>query len=126
MKTKFIIGLITITVVYACTAKKAVNNEVPLVVSKTTSNVMNSARGTAPVLPVSGELLNENSAITSETLAEGKSLYGMNCAKCHELYDAKSFTAEEWTPIVMRMQKKAKISDEHREKIYAYLTTPQM
>ena len=48
----------------------------------------------------------------------------MNCAKCHSLYDAKDFTAQEWMPIVMRMQKKAKISDEQREKIYAYLTTP--
>ena len=59
-------------------------------------------------------------------LAEGQNLYENNCAKCHKLYDSKDFTAEEWTPIVMRMQKKARISDEQREKIYAYLTTPQM
>ena len=55
-------------------------------------------------------------------LAEGKMLYENNCAKCHKLYDAKSFSKEQWTPIVLRMQKKAKISDEEREKIYDYLT----
>ena len=55
-------------------------------------------------------------------LAEGKLLYETNCAKCHKLFEPTAFTAESWTPIVMRMQKKARISDEDREKIYAYLT----
>ncbi len=57
----------------------------------------------------------------SPELAEGKMLYENNCAKCHQLYDAKSFSKEQWTPIMLKMQKKAKISDEEREKIYAYL-----
>ena len=71
-----------------------------------------------------------NKAITKEsnTIAvkmnkdeAGKMLYENNCAKCHQLYDAKSFSKEQWTPIMLKMQKKAKISDEEREKIYAYL-----
>jgi cytochrome c5 len=57
----------------------------------------------------------------SPELAEGKNLYENNCAKCHKLYDPKDFTKEEWTPIVMRMQQKAKISDTDREKIYNYI-----
>ena len=105
MRTKFIIGLFALTLAYACTAKKAV----------------------APTPEVKDiSTVSEKMVVTAEVLAEGKSLYGMNCAKCHELYDTKSFTAEEWTLIVLRMQKKARISDEQREKIYAYLTTPQM
>lgn len=55
-------------------------------------------------------------------LAEGKSLYENNCAKCHKLFNPKDFSAEEWKPIVLKMQKKAKIDDATREKIYAYLS----
>lgn len=54
-------------------------------------------------------------------LAEGKSLYENNCAKCHSLYATKDFSAEQWKPILLDMQKKAKISDEQREKIYNYV-----
>lgn len=60
--------------------------------------------------------------VMSPALAEGKNLYENNCAKCHKLYDRKDFSAEEWTPIVMRMQKKAQISDANRDLIYNYLT----
>ncbi len=112
MKTKITIGIFALAIAYGCTAKKAVapTPEVKGVPFRT--------------IAASVEPANEKLAITPESLAEGKSLYGMNCAKCHELFDPKSYSAEEWTPIVLRMQKKARISDEHREKIYAYLTTP--
>lgn len=113
MKTKITIGLFALAIAYGCTAKKAVapTQEVKEIAAATEA---------AMVQPLNKPV------ITAEVLAEGKSLYGMNCAKCHELFDPKTFSAEEWTPIVLRMQKKARISDEHREKIYAYLTTPQM
>lgn len=55
-------------------------------------------------------------------LAEGKMLFQNNCAKCHNLKNPNKYTPEEWRPILMRMQKKAKISDEEREKIYHYVT----
>lgn len=119
MRTKFIIGLFALAFAYGCTAKKSVVAPVPEV--KEAMGINQSKKGSILVAPEVEKL-----KITAEVLAEGKSLYGMNCAKCHELYDANSFTAEEWTPIVLRMQKKARISDEQREKIYAYLTTPQM
>ena len=61
-------------------------------------------------------------ATLSAELAEGKSLYENNCAKCHKLYDRHEFTAEQWTPITLSMQKKAKIQDAERIKIYNYLT----
>ena len=63
--------------------------------------------------------------VTAETLVEGKNLYTTNCADCHSLYEKESFTAEQWKPIVLRMQKNTKLTDLQREKIYAYLTTPQ-
>ena len=114
MKTKFIIGLFALALAYGCTAKKAIS---PTPEVKDISAVAFATKV---------EQVSEKIIVTAETLAEGKSLYGMNCAKCHELFDANRFTAEEWTPIIIRMQKQAKISDEQRDKIYAYLTTPQM
>lgn len=54
-------------------------------------------------------------------LAEGKTLYENNCAKCHRLYDRREYNAQEWRPILADMQKKAEITDEQREKIYNYL-----
>lgn len=54
---------------------------------------------------------------------EGKYLYENNCAKCHKLYDSKSYSPEDWKQILVRMQKKAKISDEQRDKIYNYIIT---
>ena len=60
--------------------------------------------------------------VVSETdIAEGKNLYENNCAKCHKLYEPKEFSASEWKPIVRSMQKKAHLSDEEGQKIYAYV-----
>ena len=61
-------------------------------------------------------------AILSPELAEGKSIFENNCANCHGLYAPQDFTAEQWKPILLKMQKEAKISDEERDKVYAYLT----
>ncbi len=61
-------------------------------------------------------------ADSASDLAEGKSLYENNCAKCHDLFKPKDFSAEQWKPILLDMQKKAKISDEQRDKIYNYVT----
>lgn len=58
----------------------------------------------------------------SPIVDEGQFIYENNCAKCHDLYNPKDFNAEQWKPILLKMQKEAKISDEEREKIYAYLT----
>jgi mono/diheme cytochrome c family protein len=110
MKVKIIIGIIALTFVYGCSAKKTTAPE-PLIIENTNNGV---GKGVAKELAV------------SNVLSEGKSMYEVNCAKCHKLYDKNSFTPEEWTPIVMRMQKKARITDEQREKIYEYLTTSEM
>lgn len=60
--------------------------------------------------------------VLTSVQAEGKTIYENNCAKCHKLYDTKAFSATEWQPILLSMQKKAKLQDADREKIYAYIT----
>jgi cytochrome c5 len=58
----------------------------------------------------------------SDELAEGKSLYENNCAKCHQLYNPKDFNEDQWFQITLKMQPMAEISDEVRQKIYKYVT----
>lgn len=59
-------------------------------------------------------------ALTPE-LAEGQNLYSNNCAKCHKLFEPKKFTREEWHPILIRMQKKAKLDDVQMASITNYI-----
>ncbi|MQP53574.1 MULTISPECIES: cytochrome c [unclassified Flavobacterium] len=99
MKIKLFSIAFVLAVFYAC-SPKVIQPEVPKV-------------DDAPIVI--------EAPLTAE-LAEGKLLFESNCAKCHDLYSPKDFNAEQWKPIMLRMQKEAKISDEEREMIYAYLT----
>ncbi|MEN9326146.1 MAG: hypothetical protein RI943_567 [Bacteroidota bacterium] len=104
MKSSVFIGLVVVSVVVGCAPKKVVVTE---------------------EVPVVKEIAAEKLEITAEVITEGKNLYTTSCADCHSLYEKESFTAEQWKPIVIRMQKNTKLTDLQREKIYAYLTTPQ-
>lgn len=95
MKNKLIIGLFAVAFAIGCsTANKLPNTEV----------ITNTAQ--------------------TIDIAQGKILYEGKCGRCHSLYEASKFTAAEWRPIVDRMAPKAKITDEQKELVYAYLTTP--
>ena len=54
-------------------------------------------------------------------LAEGKNLYDNSCARCHKLYEPKDFMKEDWQPILVRMQKKAKLDDVKMASITNYI-----
>ncbi|SHH23097.1 cytochrome C [Flavobacterium defluvii] len=53
--------------------------------------------------------------------AEGKKLYENNCTKCHKLYEPTKFDKEKWQPILVRMQKKAKLDDANMALITSYI-----
>lgn len=67
------------------------------------------------------EVLEKNQVVLSSEQAEGKMLYENNCGKCHALFSADKFSKEQWEPIVLRMQKKARITDEQRDLVFNYL-----
>ncbi len=98
MKYKVLALAVLATIIYSCASKTAV----------ATTEVKKEEVKIATVL--------------TPELAEGKSLYENNCAKCHSLYNASDFNAEQWKPIVLSMQKKAKLDDAQGQKIYNYLT----
>ena len=62
------------------------------------------------------------SSVPLDNLVKGKDLYVNNCASCHELYNPSRFSPKRWTSILEEMQPKAKITNEQKDLIYAYLT----
>lgn len=56
-------------------------------------------------------------------LAEGQNLYENNCAKCHKLFEPKKFTQEEWSPILVRMGKKAHLDAVQMTSITNYINS---
>ena len=103
MKYKIIALIVLVVIMYSCASKSGVPTAE---VKKIETNVASAA------LPKD---------LPAE-LAAGKSLYENNCAKCHELYNTKEFSTEEWKPIVARMQKKAHLDDLQGQRIYNYVT----
>jgi cytochrome c5 len=106
MKLRILAFVVIGTVMYSCSPKLAPT-------PPPTPPEPAPAEQIAAVAPV---------AVISDDLAEGKSLYENNCAKCHELHDPKKFNEMQWFEITLRMQPMAEISDEVRQKIYKYVT----
>ena len=103
MKYKVLTLAILAVIIYSCAAKSSV----PTAEVKKVEPAAKAATVATVLTP---------------ELAEGKSLYENNCANCHKLYDTKEFSAEEWKPIVSRMQKKAHLDDLAGQKIYNYVS----
>lgn len=105
MKYKIIALVVLSIIIYSCASK---------------SNIPTTeVKKIEPTVSVANESV---TAVMTAELAEGKSLYENNCAECHNLYSPKDFSAEQWKPIVARMQKKAHLEDLQGQKIYNYLT----
>lgn len=61
-------------------------------------------------------------AVAKEAATDaGKVSYENHCAQCHGLFSPKEFTKEQWAPILVRMQKKAHLSDAEMAPITAYI-----
>lgn len=91
-----------------------------LLVSCSTKKSTGTANATPTEQPPVIEEVATGSKLTPE-LAEGKNLYENSCARCHKLYEPKKFTQEEWQPILVRMQKKAKLDDVKMASITNYI-----
>ncbi|MGE5429900.1 MAG: c-type cytochrome [Syntrophomonadaceae bacterium] len=55
-------------------------------------------------------------------LSEGRDMYIEKCSGCHSLKIPSNYTEEEWTPVFKKMDKKAKLSEDEREKIWHYIS----
>ncbi|WP_313806796.1 hypothetical protein [Flavobacterium sp.] len=104
-------------IVYSCGAKKAAqtSNDGDVVTEIVKEEVIQATRMEAKSEASTAAVLNENQLF-------GKKVYENNCGKCHKLFETNSFSKEEWKPIVIRMQKKAHISDEETAAVLEYVT----
>ena len=57
-----------------------------------------------------------------EELKSGRKIYVNKCGSCHTLRLPEKFTRTQWTEAMVKMQKKAKISDEEKQLILNYLS----
>jgi len=108
MKNKIITFIGLVVIIYSCASKSTIP----------TTEVKKEELKATVSIPIATA---KKTVMTAE-LAEGMSLYEYNCAKCHNLYSPNDFNAEEWKPIVARMQKEAQLTDLEGQKIYNYLT----
>jgi cytochrome c5 len=54
-------------------------------------------------------------------LAAGRVLYENNCAKCHKLFSPTKLSEQDWKPVLVRMQKKARLDDAQMVEISNYI-----
>lgn len=61
--------------------------------------------------------------ITLEQLQSARQLYAAKCSSCHNLHLPGEFTSKQWPEILNKMQPKAKITDDQKKLLLAYLTS---
>ncbi len=65
--------------------------------------------------------LKESSAtVTHEQYVEGRSVYEVNCQRCHALKNPQNYTLDEWSKWVDKMAPKAKLTDEQKTLVLNY------
>jgi mono/diheme cytochrome c family protein len=74
---------------------------------------------TALYLPTQGDA--DAAGVSLASLQQGRTLYINRCASCHNLYQPSAYTHADWAPILDRMQKPAKITDDEKRTIAKYL-----
>lgn len=89
--------------------------------------IISCASKTVTVATKKNEVMPTVAVLETATILEvkpisGKELYENNCGKCHQFYAATDFSKTEWSSIIHRMQKKARLSDSEIETVYNFVT----
>lgn len=66
---------------------------------------------------------NNSFGVSKEHLAKAAELYNTRCGKCHDLPATKDYSIDEWRPIIDAMAPKAKLTDEEKNWVLAYVST---
>ena len=106
MKLKSIAFALMALLIYSCAAKSSVT-------------VVEAKKEELSIEPI----IETKYVVMTEALAEGKTLFENNCAKCHSLYNPKDFSSEQWQPILIRMQKEARLDDVQIGNISNYINS---
>ncbi len=81
--------------------------------------------GGTKLMPVANEQAREAAihypGVTASSLQRGRTLFINHCQKCHSLKAPDSRTEKEWSTVIPRMAKKAKIDADTERAITQYL-----
>ena len=55
------------------------------------------------------------------SVVEGEKVFNAKCGKCHDLKKPSEYNAKEWTSIMRSMAPKAKLNEEERSNVMAYV-----
>lgn len=105
MKLKIVFAAVIALLVFSCGTPKAVAT----IAAAPVSSSVSSSATEVKVAELAPELV------------KGKSLYENNCAGCHKLFQPKTFTKEEWKPILAKMQKFTNLEDSEMVSISNYI-----
>ena len=73
------------------------------------------------LLTITATLLGLAYAAKPEDTDAGKEIYTGKCAKCHKLRDPNKYSVAAWDKAMVKMKKKAKLSDEQFQQLDAYI-----
>ncbi len=107
MRTKIISGVFFLALILSCGTKSAVS-------TRTETNSKTDEVAVDPKKAV-------KNVVMTQALAEGKESYENNCAKCHKLFEPTEYSKENWAPILVEMQMKAKLNDVEMASISNYI-----
>lgn len=57
----------------------------------------------------------------SADMTEGRAIYDSSCIKCHGLKKIEDFSKAQWEKILPGMMEKAKLSEDQKMKVHAYV-----
>jgi len=121
MKLKFAGILMIAAFLAACASKHVAGAEQPAPPVAVELEGVKESSALEPS-PAEGVATTE-AVLTPEEILNGKNLYEGHCANCHKLFKPTDFTQKEWTPILVRMQKKARLDDSQMATITNYISS---
>ena len=76
---------------------------------------------TPVVVPIDSVAVNAKNAADMGVVDAGKTVYEVKCSKCHGLKDPAKYTQERWVGLVNWMAPRAKVVDNEKAQILAYV-----
>jgi cytochrome c5 len=71
---------------------------------------------TKPSAPASAPVVASKTSV-----ADGEKIYQTSCGRCHDLKNPNEYTVNEWRPIMNRMAPKARLNDDQKNNVLAFL-----
>ena len=119
MKKVILLTLAGTLLLVACSRKVVPAKETGAATTPKATENTGPAKGTVTspvVIATSDAAPNDLSMVES-----GKTVYSTKCGRCHDLKNAADYTAERWEKILDEMAPKAKLSDDEKKQVAAYV-----